>query len=166
MAIIRCDKGHYYDNKKFSTCPHCNKVNVGTETNMNKEEALHDNRTASLLAASMGADPVTGWLVCVSGAEKGRDYRLHSGKNTIGRSWKMSICIVEDMSIASENHAYIMYDPENFAFTLKKGEGETFLNDVSTEHAVELKVGDKIKIGKSEFRFIPYCCPERNWSKE
>lgn len=23
MAIIRCDKGHYYDNTKFSQCPHC-----------------------------------------------------------------------------------------------------------------------------------------------
>ena len=23
MAIIRCDNGHYYDNTKFSQCPHC-----------------------------------------------------------------------------------------------------------------------------------------------
>ena len=30
--------------------------------------------------------PVTGWLVCVDGPEKGRDYRLHEEYNYIGRS--------------------------------------------------------------------------------
>ena len=23
MAVIRCSKGHYYDDTKFSQCPHC-----------------------------------------------------------------------------------------------------------------------------------------------
>ena len=23
MAIIQCGAGHYYDNEKFSECPHC-----------------------------------------------------------------------------------------------------------------------------------------------
>ncbi len=23
MAVVRCDKGHYYDNEKFTQCPHC-----------------------------------------------------------------------------------------------------------------------------------------------
>ncbi len=30
--------------------------------------------------------PVTGWLVCMTGSERGQDYRLHVGKNFIGRS--------------------------------------------------------------------------------
>ena len=23
MAVIRCPRGHYYDNQRFSGCPHC-----------------------------------------------------------------------------------------------------------------------------------------------
>ena len=23
MAVIRCPQGHYYDDEKFSHCPHC-----------------------------------------------------------------------------------------------------------------------------------------------
>ena len=25
MAVIRCPQGHYYDDEKFSHCPHCGK---------------------------------------------------------------------------------------------------------------------------------------------
>lgn len=33
-------------------------------------------------------DPVVGWLVCIKGATKGTDYRIHSQNNYIGRSAK------------------------------------------------------------------------------
>ncbi len=23
MAVVRCNQGHYYDDEKFSRCPHC-----------------------------------------------------------------------------------------------------------------------------------------------
>ena len=36
-------------------------------------------------------DPVVGWLVCIEGATKGNDYRIHSQNNYIGRSARMDI---------------------------------------------------------------------------
>lgn len=37
--------------------------------------------------------PVVGWLVCTDGVNKGTDYRLHQGRNFIGRSPEMDVCI-------------------------------------------------------------------------
>ena len=55
--------------------------------------------------------PVAGWLVCIEGASKGTDYRIHSEYNYIGRSTSMDICIKGDPTISRENHAIIAYDP-------------------------------------------------------
>lgn len=52
-------------------------------------------------------DPVVGWLVCIDGATKGNDYRIHSQNNYIGRSAKMDISIPEDSHISAENSAII-----------------------------------------------------------
>lgn len=172
MSIIRCERGHYFDNKRFDQCPHCAKLG-GAEVQRGAtaseafvgtvKEARSENRTASLLAATMGANPVTGWLVCINGPEKGRDYRLHDGDNFIGRSWKMSICIVEDAEIVSENHAAVIYDSDSCSFLLQRGEGDTFLNGESVAQMAELHTGDMIRVGRSEFHFVPYCCKERHW---
>ena len=44
-----------------------------------------DTRTESPASNSV-FDPVVEWLVCIDGPEKGRDYRIRSGNNYIGRS--------------------------------------------------------------------------------
>lgn len=49
------------------------------------EAARDRGQTIALVQKEMGIDPVVGWLVCISGAEKGRDYRIHSDNNFIGR---------------------------------------------------------------------------------
>ena len=36
-------------------------------------------------------DPVTGWLVCIEGPSKGRDYKIMTEKNFLGRSETMDI---------------------------------------------------------------------------
>ena len=37
MAVIRCNQGHYYDNEKFSRCPHCG-IFAGVGEKKNKGE--------------------------------------------------------------------------------------------------------------------------------
>ena len=61
-------------------------------------------------------DPVVGWLVCIEGATKGTDYRIHSQNNYIGRSARMDISIPEDSHISAENSAIIAYDNEDRRF--------------------------------------------------
>lgn len=38
MAIIRCDKGHYYDNTKFSQCPHCGVLPILEQEQVQEEK--------------------------------------------------------------------------------------------------------------------------------
>ncbi len=51
-----------------------------------------------------GIDAVVGWLVCVHGRNRGRDYRIRSENNTVGRSENMDICISGDDLISRERH--------------------------------------------------------------
>jgi len=48
--------------------------------------------------------PVTGWLVCVEGAAKGQDFKIHAEYNYIGRGSNMDICIPGDATDSRENH--------------------------------------------------------------
>ena len=52
-----------------------------------------DEVTVALVSKSSGIDPVCGWLVCVEGPDKGRDFRIKTERNFIGRSTSMDIVI-------------------------------------------------------------------------
>ncbi len=123
-----------------------------------------EEKTVGLFKKTMKMDPVVGWLVCVSGNEKGRDYRIHSGRNFVGRSHKMDICIVDDEGISRENHCSIIYDPKGNTFILMPGEGtSTFLNGEFADKSAFLTENCLIKMGESEFYFVPYCKEGRVW---
>ena len=112
----------------------------------------------------------TGWLVSVSGPEKGRDYRLGAGQNSIGRGYEREVVIYEDREITREAHAYVIYDDRTVSFYLKPGigtavymaedGGEQFVRDT-----VPLRDGAKIRIGETELVFVAFCRPDRNWNE-
>lgn len=124
-----------------------------------------DGRTVAVIKQSMGIDPVVGWLVCVSGKEKGRDYRIHSDNNFIGRSERMDICIRGDETISRENHAIISYDSQDKIFYFSPGDGRSIVryNGKAIFQTVELKNHDRILIGKTELIFVPLCDAAFNW---
>lgn len=111
--------------------------------------------------------PVTGWLVCMTGTERGRDYRLHAGKNFIGRSTSMDVLVAEDKTIARNKHCSVVYDPKGNSFYIS-GEGGNlvYLNGRLLESSAQLQEGDEITVGKTDFMFIPFCREERTWGKE
>ena len=107
---------------------------------------------------------MVGWLVCVEGPGRGRDYRLCAGRNFIGRSFRMSVSIVEDQQIAQENHASVIYEPIESRFILLSGNGaRTELNDVPVSGAADIQEGDRIRLGGSTFDFVAYCKGEKRW---
>lgn len=109
-------------------------------------------------------DPVTGWLVCVSGMEMGRDYRIHSGMNDIGRSIDMDIQIVDDERISMLDHCRIVYDPKSNCFYILPLNGNpVYLNEKHISSSERLEENDHIRIGLSDFVFIPYCEGQRKW---
>ena len=109
--------------------------------------------------------PVTGWLVCVDGAEKGRDYRIYPNNNVIGSDPCMDICIRGDDSIASKNHAMISYGLNTNEFYLNLTEPQMTLrhNGEKINNTVMLRPYDSITLGKTELIFVPLCRTGFQW---
>ena len=124
-----------------------------------------NDKTVAIIHRDMGVDPVVGWLVCLNNSQKGRDYRIHSDNNYIGRSERMDICIRGDETISRENHAIISYDGRNNIFYFSLGDGRSIvkLNDTPVFSAVELKAYDIITIGNTNLVFIPLCTDKFEW---
>lgn len=127
-----------------------------------------DGKTVAIIHHDMGIDPVVGWLVCTSGKEKGKDYRIHTDNNFIGRSEKMDICIRGDETISRENHAIISYDSIDKIFYFSPGDGRSIvrLKGKAIFQTAELAAYDEIMIGKTSFLFIPLCGERFEWSGE
>lgn len=187
VEMKRCEKcGSFYNQAKDPVCPYCNgsqgtvdktmpidpgvTAPVGgmdkTIASVNMTRPSDDDRTMPVFRMETGIDPVVGWLVCVSGTEMGRDYKVHSDNNYIGRSEKMDICIRGDETISRENHATITYDNRDRVFYFTPGEGRSIvrLNGKALLMTSEIKAYDKIELGTTELVFIPLCGQTFDWS--
>jgi len=195
MELKRCAKGHYYDDTKHSTCPYCStNINLDIVTGKinnpddlpetrpihteKKEPAPQTNtvaknqaplsaqkKTVGFFQKNTGIDPVVGWLLCIAGSDKGRDYRIKSGRNSIGRAENMDICIAGDSTISRERHAMIAYDPKKNVFMFQPGESRElcYVNEEGIYSATEIKTGDTIEMGETKLRFYPACGEDFKW---
>ncbi len=132
-----------------------------------KEESESDDtgKTVAMIKKSTNIDPVVGWLACIEGVEKGRDYRIYGKNNTIGRTDKNDIVIKGDTTITRENHARIGYDPKNNNFHLIPGESTNaiYVNDDPVYVPTVLNDRDVIELGESKFIFVALCNEKFNW---
>ena len=121
--------------------------------------------TISTLRRKLGADPVVGWLVCVNGPDRGRDYRIRSERNFIGRSPEMDICLKNDRGVSRKRHAVITYNPKKNTFKLGPGDsnGLVYLNDEEVEAPSGIKTYDRIQLGETELLFFPFCGENFQW---
>ncbi len=189
MAVIKCEKGHFYDNEKFEECPHCkaplpkkralnNELtqygvsqdfmqNSSSQGSFKIDLGIMDNnseKTVGIYKNKMGIEPVVGWFVCINGNEKGRAYNLHVGRNFIGRSVKSDIAIPDDENVSGEDHCSLVFEPNKIVFLLARGKGEVVLvNGKPLENSVILTGDEIIEIGLSQFVFVPYCREGRIW---
>lgn len=112
-----------------------------------------------------GNDLVTGWLVCTSGPDKGRDYRIKHGNNWIGRSQNSDIWMNGDADIASEKQCAVVYDGKSNTFFIVPGSGAiTYVNGKILNKPKKLETGDSIEFGRSKFEFIPFCREGHVWN--
>ena len=175
MGIRRCENGHYYDDEKFFRCPYCG-INIDLEDEIDSDQDKtvaiadinysedDDDRTIMAEGKEEKRYFVTGWLVCVDGAEKGRDYRLHMGFNRIGRSYQMDICLEDDLAITRDNHCSVIYDDKNGQFLVKPSVGTvTYLNGNILLSAEIIKTGDRIRVGQSTLELVAFCNGEKKW---
>jgi len=123
--------------------------------------------TVGLFQKLKGMEPVVGWIVCIKGTNKGRDYRLHSDLNKVGRAPSMDVCIEGDETISRENHCQIAFSPRSRTFNVIPGSGRNliYLNDQDVLSAMRLNAYDRLDLGESSFVFIPFCTDEFDWEK-
>jgi len=138
-------------------------VSGGEKIRVEMGSAPKDEKTVGLFRSQKGYDPVTGWLVCMSGAERGRDYRLHMGRNFIGRAMESDIALMDDAEICRKNHCSIVYEPQQSRFMIVRGDGETKINGEALGVSRPLVGDDVIEMGASYFTFIAFCREDRTW---
>ena len=128
-----------------------------------------ENKTIGHFKKKHGFEPVVGWLVCVEGPDKGKDYRLVNRINSIGRDERNDVALTADQSISKENNAKIGYDPRHNVFTLIPGNNEknlVYLNDQPLYIPIVLAPYDIIEMGDYKLVFIPLCSDRFHWPEE
>lgn len=165
---MRCPEGHLFSPRRYGNiCPYCNKtVAVAGQKSISEDPEGNYNDAMPYLGDLEVMDPVTGWLVCIEGPSKGRDYRIRTEKNFLGRSETMDIQILGDNHIAKKNHAVLVYDPKKRKTLVLPGDsqGLVYVNDEAAYIPMELSPYDVLEMGKSKFLFVPLCGENFEWT--
>ena len=171
MNLERCKNGHMYDTSRYSSCPYCKSEGLESKVREDKinlvEEMSDDDRTTAYWSKDSVVDPVVGWLTCIEGHDKGKDYRIVSERNFVGRGEKMDIQITGDMTISRKNHCSISYNPKQRRFMLTPGDsnGLIYVNGDAVYNTVELRPYMMIEMGESKFIFVNLCGENFDWEK-
>ncbi len=191
MPQIQCSRaGHFYDPEEHASCPLCPVAglsdlsgttqpvsqprpasNYGVSSRTDSDaptqglKNLDEGLTVGVLKAKLGVEPVVGWLVCIEGPDRGRDYRIRAQRNFIGRDVRMDICIAGDDQVSKDTHATLIYDPRSNSFRIAPGDshGITYLNNESVDTPMSLKPYDLIEIGVTKLLFVPFCGEAFQW---
>ncbi|MCI9036052.1 MAG: FHA domain-containing protein [Lachnospiraceae bacterium] len=160
--LIRCQNGHMFSSRRYGTiCPYCN---IETATREKKEVGQTETEVEESLFLKE-ENPVCGWIVCVAGARKGKDYRIMAGKNFVGRADDMDIQILGDNKISRRNHCVIVYDDKQGKTVMLPGDsnGIVYLNGEAVYMPTQLQQYDVIEMGDSQFLFMPFCGDHFKW---
>ena len=187
MAIVQCPNSHYYDDKRDTSCPYCEKMSNGNVdiTGINEQltsykdeiefdfdaqltegygEVVYEyEKTIGIFIDETNNILTVAWLVCIEGMEKGKSYVIHSGRNFAGRSPDMDIVLYDDNFISREKHFSIVYDPKSITYYLIAGEGCTYVNGDAISSEITLNDNDIIQVGQSKYVFVPFCREGREW---
>ncbi|MBS5535189.1 MAG: FHA domain-containing protein [Lachnospiraceae bacterium] len=162
MSLERCLNGHVYNARRYGKiCPYCNMKLAGEDE---EKKPVGFEPPVELLEEE--EEPVCGWLVCIQGARVGKDYRIHNGKNFVGRGDDMDIQILGDNEINRRNHAVIVYDQKKRNTVILPGDsaGLAYLRGEAVYVPAQLNPYDTIEMGKSRFIFVPLCGQNFEWN--
>lgn len=154
-----CANGHQIEDN-WEVCPYCQRtgyqpgapaITVGTILESDALATAGAGRRTALLT-DQRKPPVVGWFVALTGQQKGEDFRIREGPNTIGSAPDADI-VLRDPAIAGK-HASLRYKDHKFTITDLDSTNGTFLNDRSDSIArEELKDNDLIRIGEVTLKF-------------
>jgi hypothetical protein len=156
-----CANGHQMEDS-WETCPYCQRSGypagppaVTVKTRIEAEPRGSGSPGAgrrSVTVAEKQKPPVVGWFVVLSGPQKGEDFRIREGPNTIGSASDADI-VLHDTAISGK-HASLRYKDQKFTITDLDSTNGTFLNDRGDPIArEELKDNDIIRLGEVVLKF-------------
>jgi pSer/pThr/pTyr-binding forkhead associated (FHA) protein len=158
-----CNNGHQMEDG-WTDCPYCvrtgyraNNAGMGKtvlemdSTRFENQPAAYDGgKTVAL--SSIKRAPVVGWLVAMNGSQKGEDFRLREGKNSLGTAAGNEVTL-RDQAV-SQKHANIGYKDGKFMITDLDSTNGTFVNESDEPIArTELKDNDTIRVGETTLKF-------------
>ncbi|MBK7062959.1 MAG: FHA domain-containing protein [Rubrivivax sp.] len=192
MNQVQCPRFHLYHlvDSVDGGCPVC----ATQETDLSKTRSLfgpagadhpdhpdHDpddtlaptprvdgNKTVGAYAhLGAGVEPVVGWLACVGGPDRGRDWRLVSGRNHLGRGDGVGVQLMADPGVSRGRHAVISFDPRRSSFTLAPGDGAgmVYCNGREVVLPLTLAAHDRIELGSSALVFVPLVGARFSWAE-
>lgn len=111
--------------------------------------------------------PVAGWLVCVKGKALGRDFRLKSGRNFIGRSDNMDVSLPGENTVSRDRHAIVIHEPRKNIFIAQPGDSRElfYVNGEVVLSSVEMKKNDVLQVGDVQLMLIPCCDEKFRWEE-
>ena len=184
-----CPNNHYYDSDRYSECPYCKgnppQPNGGQKTggikatesavdtssfqssndfSRGKTRGMYDfTDNKGMQSGISGYQRVVGWLVCTSGNDCGRDFRIHVDNNFVGRNDGCDI-VIRDPYVSAQ-HFTILYDPLNdiYIASMSGGRAIVYINGKPLTSDKILQKGDKLKVGQTELVFIPLESSDVKW---
>lgn len=167
-----CANGHQMEDS-WQICPYCQKTGFqGSGAAGGAEAAKTRLETAppplpgagaaaasapaggrkTVLLSEMRKAPVVGWLVAMSGEQKGDDFRVRDGQNSLGSAPDCDI-VIRDVTV-SGHHASIRHKDQKFILTDLDSTNGTFVNeDPETVARVDLKDNDTVRVGDVILKF-------------
>lgn len=163
-----CANGHQMEDS-WDMCPYCHKTGFqGSSSSLGKTRA---EGTASLASTAAGATaapavaprktviiadlhraPLAGWVVVLDGSDKGKDFRIREGQNSIGSDPSCDI-VVSHITISGKHASLRVQDGKFFLTDLDSTNG-TYLNSVVERIArEEIKDNDQFRLGEVTFKF-------------
>ena len=96
------------------------------------------------------AQDCVGWIVALNGNQRGRDFRLVTGRNVIGTAADCDIVLTDPY--LSNKHSAIRHEDGRFTLIDLDSTNGTYLNDrrISKEELID---NDKIRLGRTELKF-------------
>ena len=156
-----CANGHQMEDS-WEICPYCQRTGYGgvgatadsasAKTRLEAEPVKEAAGRRTVLIAEKRKPPVVGWLVALSGEQKGEDFRLHEGQNTLG-SLPENEVVLRDATVSGKHASLRHKDGKFFLIDLDSSNG-TYLNDGGEPIArEELKDNDVIRVGEISLKF-------------
>ena len=112
---------------------------------------------------------LVGWLVCYEGPGRGKDYRLYSGANPIGRDPgpEGKIVLSDDDRISRDVQAVVIYDVADGAYEIKQrgSSNPTYVNGHVADPGFKLRSHDRIRMGRTHLLFVPLIDERFTWPR-